>query len=522
MSSLLSGDVFSRYYKIRGHDTIYVSGTDMHGTRAEFEALKRKINVVELLKENHLKLKQLIREFDIEFDNYTSTESPVHKEFVKEIYLKMEENGYIFSKIEKRPYCKVCNVFLADAFIEGKCPKCGYEHAKGNQCEICGQLLEPEELIEPKCKICGKSEIEFKETKHWFLDLKKLEPKIKEYVGSHPEWQDNVKHFTEEMIKSGLKPRAITRDLKWGIKAPFEGAEGKVIYVWAEAALGYVSATKEIRKDWQDFWFGSDIKQIYTIGKDNIPFHTIFFPAQLIASGENYHLPDQICATEYLNWIGGEKFSKSRGVGIFIDDALKLLPVDHWRFYLLYDRPENKDTNFSWEELKKTSNQLLIGDFGNFANRVLTLIKKYYNLEIPEANLNDKDKEVLYEIHITEDLYSSAIEKGSIKGAMDAFISLSKIGNIYFQQREPWKNEEKRAQTLYVCAQLLKALAIFAYPIIPSTARKLWDMLNIENEILWKELEFEIKPGHKIKEPKPLIEKVDIDKVREEYERLRK
>ncbi|MCD6576158.1 MAG: methionine--tRNA ligase [Nanoarchaeota archaeon] len=525
VSSLLSGDVFSRFYKLKGYDTLYVSGTDMHGTRAEFEAAKRGIDVKSLLEENHNRLKKLIKGFNIEFDNYTSTESETHKKFVKEIYERMEKNGYIITKVEKRPFCNTCRVFLADAFIEGTCPKCGYEFAKGNQCEKCGALLEPEELINPHCKICGKSDIVFKETKHWFLDLEKLQPEIEEYVNSHPEWQDNVKHFTLNLLKQGLKPRAVTRDLKWGIPAPFKGAENKVIYVWAEAALGYVSAVIEYFKGdekWREFWFGDNVKQIYTLAKDNIPFHTIFFPAQLIASKEGYHLPDNIYATEYLNWEGGQKFSKSRKVGIFMDDALEMLPAPYWRFYLLYDRPETKDTNFSWKELEKTINQILIGDFGNFVNRVLKFLERYYALKVPKADLTLEDKELLDKIHITEEIISDFLEKGKIKDAMDTIVNLCRDANTYFQQNEPWKNEERRDNVIYVGVQLVKALAIFMYPFVPSLSEKVWKILNIKDKISWTELEKEVEGGHIINKPEIIIESIDIGKLKEKYEEMKK
>ena len=523
VSSLLSGDVFSRFYKIKGIDTLYVSGTDMHGTRAEFEAAKRGIDVKSLLEENHNRLKKLIKGFNIEFDNYTSTESPIHKKFVMEIYEKMDKNGYIITKVEKRPYCNNCKVFLADAFIEGTCPKCGYEYAKGNQCEKCGALLEAEELINPHCKICGGTDIVFKETKHWFLDLKKLQPEIEKYVDSHPEWQDNVKHFTLNLLKQGLKPRAVTRDLKWGIPAPFKGAEGKVIYVWAEAALGYVSATIEYFKEkdkWKEFWFGNDVKQIYTLAKDNIPFHTIFFPAQLIASKEGYHLPDSIYATEYLNWEGGDKFSKSRNVGIFIDEALEILPAPYWRFYLLYDRPESKDTNFSWKELEKTINQILIGDFGNFVNRVLKFLEKYYSLKVPKGELNLDDKELLDKIDVTSDVISGFLEKGKIKDAMDTIVNLCRDANTYFQQNEPWKNEERRDSVIYVGVQLVKALSVFMYPFVPSLSEKIWDTLNLDEKIDWYSIENRIEENHTIKKPEIIIEKIDIEKVKEKYEEI--
>ncbi len=522
MSSLLSGDVFARYYRMKGNDTLYVSGTDMHGTRAEFEAAKRGIEVKSLLEENHNYLKKLIEQFNIKFDNYTNTETENHKDFVEEIYLQMEKAGNIITKTEERAFCKDCNVFLADAFIEGNCPKCDYPLAKGNQCERCGSLLEAEDLKNPVCTICNQSNIIFKETKHWFLDLKKLQPQIEKFVESKKEnWNNNVKNMTVNFLKEGLKPRAVTRDLKWGIHAPFEGAEDKIIYVWGEAALGYVSATKEHTEDWKEYWFGNNVKQIYTMAKDNIPFHTIFFPAQLIASEQNYHLPDIVSATEYLSWENNQKFSKTRKTGIFLDEALKILPAPYWRFYLLYDRPEKKDTSFSWKEFEKAINLVLIGDFGNFINRTLQFLDKNYSLKIPRAELEDEDKAFIDKIHVTEEIIGEILEKGNIKDAIDMIFNLCRDANAYFQNREPWKNVEKRDSTVYTSMQIAKALAVFMYPIVPSLSEKLWKTLNIKEDLNWYALETELKAGHTINKPEILLESIDIEEIKKKYNSLK-
>ncbi|MCK5245992.1 methionine--tRNA ligase, partial [Candidatus Bipolaricaulota bacterium] len=327
VGSLMSGDVFARYYRLRGKDVLYVSGTDAHGTRIEYEAEQEGVSPAELAERNHQRIVEVIEGFGIAFDNYTTTESSWHKDFVRDIYLQMDANGYICTKIEQRAYCRRCEKFLADRFIVGTCPKCGSPHALGNQCDACGTILEPEELVEPRCTLCEGSDIGFKETRHWYLDLPKLSDALRAYVGTKS-FQGNVHRYTQQMIEDGLRPRAMTRDIKWGIPAPFEGAEGKVIYVWGEAALGYVSAVIEHfsgQEQWKDFWYGDDVHQIHTIGKDNITFHTLIFPGQLIASEQGYHLPDQVAATEYLNWIGGESFSKSRGVGLYCDDALRVM-----------------------------------------------------------------------------------------------------------------------------------------------------------------------------------------------------
>ncbi|MDD5182314.1 MAG: methionine--tRNA ligase [Candidatus Nanoarchaeia archaeon] len=519
---LLSGDVFARYYRLKGHKTLYVSGTDMHGTRAELEAAKKGITAEQLTKENHEHIKKIIKDFEIKFDNYTTTESVIHKEFVADYYKTVYENGYISTKVEKRAFCKNDKKFLADTFIEGECPYCGAKGAKGDQCDACGKLLEPEDLKNPICRMCGKSDVTFKETKHWFFDLKKLEPELKKYVKSHPEWQDNVKNFTTNFLNEGLKSRSITRDVAWGIPAPFEGAEDKTIWVWMEAALGYVSATKEVSEDWKEFWFGDYVKQIYAIGKDNIPFHTIVFPGQLIAAKEGYHLPDQIAATENLNWESNQKFSKSRGVGVFTDEALKLMPATHWRFYLLFDRPETKDTSFSWEELDKCVSQVLIGSISNLVNRALTFIDSKFNGKVPKAKLNAEDRDILGLIDQTAEVIDKNMEEGHLRLALDAVSQLANKVNAYFQKREPWKNEETKPNTLYVCAQICKALAIFLEPFLPSFSERLWRMLNIETKMSWDGLKQEIEPEHKINKPEILVEKIDIIELQKKYEALKK
>jgi len=512
MSSLLSGDVFSRYYRMRGYDVLYVSGTDSHGTRVAFEAMKRGVSPRYLVEKVHNQIKNIIQAFNIEFDSYTWTESDTHKKFVHEIYLKMYENGYISSHTEKRPYCNNCKIMLADRFIVGTCPHCGYEFAKGNQCDKCGTLLEPDQLINPHCEICGGTNITYKETTHWFLDLDKLKPEIEKYILSRKDWPANVKNMSMNMLKN-LRPRAVTRDLEWGIPAPFPGAEGKVIYVWAEAALGYISATMECTPDWREYWFGDDVLQIYTQGKDNIPFHTIIFPAQLIASGENYHLPDRIFATEYLNWENGEAFSKSRSIGLFCDRALQILPAPYWRFYLMYDRPESKDTSFSWTELDKIINQVLIGSMLNYINRVLSFVNQFFNSIIPSGTVDgfvyDKIRESLNE-------YDSCFEKGSLAKAIKAIESLTHFANRYFQEKEPWKTKDK--DVVFNSVYMAKAISIMLYPFIPSVVEEITKVYNFSvkhDEVL------EPPKPVKIDKAKPILTKISVvelkKKVKEMY-----
>jgi len=517
---LLSGGVFTRFYRLMGYETLHVSGTDAHGTKIEYEAHRLGISPQELSAKVHQEISEVLKKFEIAIDNYTTTESPVHKEFVTQIYRAMDANGYIISREEERAFCNGCGRFLADRFIVGTCPRCGYPAAQGNQCDACGTLLEPEELVEPRCAFCGSTDIVRKKTRHWYLDLEKLAPKLLEYIQTR-NFQGNVKLFTERMIQEGLRPRAVTRDIEWGIPAPFQGAEGKVIYVWAEAALGYVSATIEYFRNrgdeagWRKFWFGDEVWQVYTQGKDNIPFHTLIFPGQLIASGEGYHLPDQISATEYLNWIGGEQFSKTMRVGIYADEALELLPPVYWRFYLLYNRPEKTDTSFSWEEFDKAVNAILVDNIANFIHRVLSFVWSRHDGRVPEE---DTEPEIATAIQETYEFVVKTVEGGSLAPALRKIAQLARVGNEYFQRKAPWKTQDAKA--VASAAHLAKALAIFLEPFIPMFSRLVYDILGIKERKLADVLEG--GAGRALtKKPAPLLEHVDVKDLKRRYEAMK-
>jgi len=400
IGSVLSADVIARYLRLKGEEVVFVSGSDEHGTPIEVEAIKLKISPKELTDKYHQLVKKLFERWNISFDNYSRTENPIHVDFVRRFYLKLYERGYIYEKEIEMPFCPQCQMFLPDRFIEGECPYCHYKGARGDQCDNCGRLLEPTRLINPRCNICGGKPI-IKRTKHWFFDLPKLANELYKYVENNEKLPPNARNMSLAMLREGLKPRAITRDNKWGIPAPFPGSEGKTIYVWMEAVLGYITATIEFfsrrgeENRWKEFWLNEDTKSVYFIGKDNIPFHTIIFPALLIASGENYVLPWTVSSTEYLLF-RGEKFSKSRRVGIWIDEALELFPVDYWRFSLLINRPENKDFNFTWEAFKESVNSHLNDTIGNFIHRTLTFIYKNFGSKIPKVNnlFEEDEKEV--------------------------------------------------------------------------------------------------------------------------------
>jgi len=513
VSSLLSGDVLARYYRLRGADVLYVSGTDAHGTRIEFEAEAEGISPAELAERNHSRICDILDGFDIHFDNYTTTESQVHKRFVREIYLQMEENGYICTKSEHRAFCNRCEKFLADRFISGTCPRCGAKDALGNQCDVCGAILEPEQLIDPRCSFCEKDDISFRETKHWYLDLARLSEALGGYVKSRG-FQGNVAEYTRRMIQDGLEPRAMTRDIKWGIPAPFEGAEGKVIYVWGEAALGYVSAVIEHfagEDRWRDFWFGDDVFQVYTLGKDNISFHTLIFPGQLIASAQGYHLPDQIAATEYLNWIDGGSFSKTRGIGLYCDDALDVMDGELWRFYLLYNRPEGRDVSFSWEELEKAVNGVLISNVANLMNRVISFVQTQFDHVVPNVEL---DPEVLERLATGKAAFEGAFERAALAEALRAVCDLAVFGNEYFQRKRPWDTRDEVAVASGL--HLVKGMGILLLPFVPTFASAVLSVLSI-SEPVWDEID-RLAGGNEVGTERVLLERIEVENLRRHVE----
>jgi methionyl-tRNA synthetase len=521
VSSILSADVASRYYRLRGHDVVYVTGSDEHGTPIEIEAVRLNIAPKELTDMNHTQVSDLFRKWGIAFSNYTRTENPVHKQFVHNFLMKIYENGYIFTQETEQLYCPKCVRFLPDRFVEGTCPNCGDIGARGDQCDACGTLLEPTNLVLPRCAICGSNPTVETRT-HWYFDLPKLNEKLIDYAENNKNLPDNARNFTLNILKDGLKPRPVTRDNKWGISSPFPGSEDKTIYVWVEAVLGYISATIQyfkqqgIEEQWKDYWFNKNAKTLYFIGKDNIPFHTIILPALLLAADEGYNLPWTVQSTEFLMF-DGQAFSKSRRIGVWIDEALELFPADYWRYSLLSIRPEVKDTNFSWTTLIEKVNSDLNDTLGNFIHRTLTFINKQFNSTIPTPNnLSKKDTEVLAEAKHIVDQTAEKLELFKIQEASRIALSLSHLGNRYFNEKEPWKtiksDKQKAANTLYVAVQIVKQLAVIMAPFIPFTSEKLWHLLNLEGSVHeqnWSETEKLMHAQHKINKASPLFTKIE-------------
>jgi methionyl-tRNA synthetase len=533
---VLSADVVARYYRLKGEDVVMVSGSDEHGTPIEIEAVKLGVSPKQLTDKLHAKVVELFKKWGFSFDNYSRTENPIHKEFVQDHQMKIYDNGYIFTQETEMLYCEKCNRFLPDRFVEGKCPYCGYEPARGDQCDACGRLLEPTLLIEPYCAICKNKPI-VKRTKQWYFDLPEFSEKLKVYISGNKQFPPNARNFSLNLIEEGLKPRAMTRDVEWGIPAPFPGAEGKTFYVWFENVLGYVSATIEYFRNssepekWKDFWFNTDSKTLFFVGKDNIPFHTIIFPALLLATHEKYNLPWNVPATEFLQF-GGEKASKSQRVGIFIDEALELFPVDYWRYFLMATRPETKDTNFSWEIFIEKVNADLNDTLGNFIHRALAFINAQLDSEVPQpTTLEEEDKKILDAIKEKVEKIAEEIEECKLQSAVNDVIGISRMGNQYLNEKEPWnlikKDKRKAGNVIYITAQIVKSISIVSAPFIPFAADELWKTLNLQgsaHEQTWDEALNPLQPHHRIAKARPLFQKIEANgqELDETLEKVRK
>ena len=532
IGSTLSADVFARFLRMKGEEVVFVSGSDSHGTPVSVEAKKLKVPAEELAFKYHNIIKDLHEKWQISFDNYTITHNPTHIDFVQKMYLDIQKNGYIIEKEIESLYCEDDDLFLPDRFVEGICPHCSFEDARGDQCDNCQKLLTPLELIKSRCAVCGKTPI-LKKTKHWYLDLPKLQDRLKDLIEQNEIFPANARQMCLNSIAEGLPERAITRDLEWGIPAPFENATDKTIYVWFEAVLGYVTAVKEwaekiINKPdkFDYFWKDSDTKTVYFIGKDNIIFHLIVFPGLIMAynddkkESEKLVLPYNVSSTEWLMY-ENIKFSKSRGIGIWIDDALKLAPLDYWRFNLIYNRPEKGDTSFLWSEFD--NNVKMLNDvIGNFIHRSLTFIYRQFNSSIPKRiELDDIDKEFISKIDSVSEKIGKLLDNFKLRKALREIVNFGREGNIYLNEKAPWhlikQNKNAAGQVFNLCAQAVYALAILLGPFIPETSNNILNYLNIKEtieELAWSSIKDNVlKEGHKIKVPKPLFQKLDIEEL---------
>ncbi|MFW9896765.1 MAG: methionine--tRNA ligase, partial [Candidatus Thorarchaeota archaeon] len=539
IGSTLSADVFARFLRLKGEEVVFVSGSDSHGTPVSVEAKKLHVPAKDLAFKYHGIIKDLHEKWQISFDNYTITHNPTHIELVKKIYLDIQKNGYILEKEIESLFCENDNLFLPDRFVEGTCPNCKDEEARGDQCDKCQKLLTPLELIKPRCAICGNTPI-IKKTKHWYLNLPKLQNKLKKLIEENKIMPDNARQLCLNSIAEGLPERAITRDLEWGIPAPFKGAENKTIYVWFEAVLGYITAVKE----WADkliekpekfdyFWKDQETKTVFFIAKDNIIFHWIIFPGLILGYNEDkksedqFVLPYNVSSTEFLMY-ENEKFSKSRGIGIWIDEALKLAPLDFWRFNLLFNRPETSDTSFLWSEFGN-SMKTLNDNIGNFIHRTLTFIDKQFNRKIPKKiEYDETDKKFIEKLNNIAKEIGESLQDFKLRKAIRDVVNFGKEGNIYLNDKAPWhliKNDKDAAGHVFnICVQAVYALAVLLGPYIPETSEKILSYLNGPklSEILWDSIsENSIQAGASIKKPKPLFEKLDLEEIKKNYKKLK-
>ena len=522
---VLSADVFARFCRSKGYECIYICGTDEYGTATETKAREMGVSPKEICDKYYPLHKKVYDWFNISFDYFGRTSTPKQTEIAQDIFLKLYKNGYVFKDEVEQFFCEKCNMFLADRYIEGTCPFCGYDEARGDQCDNCGKLLEPAELINPHCKICGNTPV-LKKSKHLFLDLPKLKDKLLAWINKTSKkgrWSHNSLSMTMAWIRDGLKPRAITRDLTWGTPLPLEEYKNKVFYVWFDAPIGYISITANYTEDWEKWWKNPEEVLLYQfMGKDNVPFHTVIFPATLIGTGENYTLLYHINTTEYLNYESG-KFSKSRNIGVFGDSVMKTgIPSDVWRYYLLINRPEKSDTVFKWKDFQEKVNKELIANLGNLVNRVVSFIERYFNGEVPGFSEDEVNRHFRNQSEILINKITEHLENVELKDGLKEIMSFSKQGNQFFQTQEPWKtiknNKKSASTTLYVLVNYIKDISILIEPYLPETSKKIRHLLNIDKPT-WSDLgKLSIKPGHKIKPHEPLFKKLE----NKEIEKLRK
>ncbi len=527
---VLSADVFARFCRLRGYETLYVCGTDEYGTATETKALEENLSPRELCDKFHALHRDIYSWFEIAFDTFGRTSTPDHTEVTQSIFLDLDRNGYITSQSIEQLYCDSCHRFLADRYVRGTCPYCGYEGARGDQCEMCGKLLDPMELINPKCATCGATP-KPRTTTHLYIDLPAILPKLEAWMKEASIkgfWANNAIQMTQAWIRDGLHPRAITRDLKWGIPVPKKGYEDKVFYVWFDAPIGYISMTVSLAKeknfDWKSWWQNPDKVELFQfIGKDNIPFHTVIFPSSLLGSGKPWTMLHHMSSTEYLNYEAG-KFSKSKGIGVFGTDAMETgISADVWRFYIFWNRPETSDYTFTWADFQEKVNGELIGNLGNLVNRTLTFVSRYYNGVIPEG---EPDAAFWKEVLKLEENVAEHLERAELRDAFRSIFAISDLANKRFQDEAPWKarveEPAKAASLMRDLCYVLKDLAIMTYPYMPKAAENLAGFLGLSfgaQGLSWRELGPAGLPGT-VRKPEMLFRKLEDDLIsalRERY-----
>lgn len=532
--SLLPPDIFARYHRARGNGVLMVSGSDCHGTPIMVQAEKQGITPQQLVDKYHAEHKESLKQLGIQFDLFTSTATENHKTWVQDIFRVHRSLGYLYEKEAQGTYCPKDKRFLPDRYVEGTCPHCGNPGARGDQCEKCGKPLDPTDLKNAKCRICG-TKPETRPTKHFYLKLTAFEKKLKEWLRDKNYWRPNTINFTNNWLKEGLQDRAITRDLTWGVPIPLDGYQDKRIYVWYEAVCGYLTASIEWAQRhgtpdaWKDWWLEPKSKHYYFLGKDNIPFHTIIWPAMLMAYSEGLvkekriprplTLPHNVPANEFLT-LSGEQFSKSRGIGIWLPDVLSKFDPDTVRYYLSVNMPEDKDADWSWDDFVAKINDELVGIFGNYVHRTLSFTHNHYGTIPDRGALTPRQREALAQVRESAAYVGQFLELCEFKKAIRAVMTLAQYGNRYIDEMAPWalikKDQAACGSALNVGLQLVKALAVLMQPFLPFAAQRIWEQLGETgrvSEAPWTAAIEDLPEGRSLSEPRILFEKVEPAKV---------
>ena len=522
----IPSDIYTRYLRMKGVDVISICGSDEHGVPITLKARKEGVTPQEIVDRYHFLNKKAFEDFGISFDIYSRTSNKVHYETASEFFKTLYDKGVFTEKTSEQYYDEEAGCFLADRYIMGTCPHCGNENAYGDQCEKCGTSLSPNELINPHSTISGSKPV-LRETLHWYLPLDKYEPWLKKWIlEDHKEWKVNVYGQCKSWLDQGLKPRAVSRDLDWGVPVPVEGAKGKVLYVWFDAPIGYISATKELTSNWEKYWKDKETKMVHFIGKDNIVFHCIIFPAMLKAEG-TYILPDNVPANEFLN-LENDKISTSRNWAVWLHEYLQDFPgkQDVLRYSLCANAPETKDNDFTWKDFQARNNNELVAILGNFVNRTLVLTNNYYEGKVPERGQTDSNDDfVLKEIARFKENVESCLETYRFREALKEAMNLARLGNKYLADAEPWKvinTDPERVKTIInIALQITANLTIICEPFLPFSMGKLRNLINF-SELKWENAAKSdlLSPGHLINKPELLFEKIEDEEIGRQVDKL--
>jgi len=536
----LPADIYVRYQRLKQRNVLFICGSDEHGVPITLTADKEHVSPQVIVDRYHAMNKTAFERFGVSFDNYSRTSLPIHHQTAQEFFLDFHKRGILREKQEKQFYDEKARMFLPDRYVEGTCPVCSNPDARGDQCERCGSYLNPTELIDPRSKITGETPV-VRETSHWYFPLGAYQTRLEKYIAERDArdgWKDNVLNYCKSWFKDGLQDRAVTRDLDWGVKVPLTGYENKVLYVWFDAVLGYISSTKEWAKQkgrpegWKDYWLDGTTKYVAFIGKDNVVFHCIVFPAMLMAWNDGaappYVLPENVPANEFLNF-EGQKFSKSKGWGIEVLEFLERFPTDALRYYLAVSLPEYRDSDFYWRDFQAKNNNELADILGNFIHRTLAFVGRAFEVKVPKlGTLSDLDRGMLETMRKTPATAGEFFEHYRFRDGILEIMNLARASNKYFNDSEPWKtassNKEKCATTINICLQLSRSLAILMGPIIPSSSEKVWKMLGMQGEAskqLWDSAAEPLVPeGHSIGTPEILFTKIEDDVIASELNKL--